>query len=463
MKSKEERRGSTGGKAKTLVVKERDPSKRPAIRTTKTTPAPSRASDESSYYGVTHQQTIASSRPRSHTRPLSYHGRPPLSGSAYYPHPPANPQAYPPPSYPPVPWVGPGMPMPLPMHPVQQLPPPSPIDYHRSSRDLSSRFERPSSSMGFRQDPLIYDHEPVPIFERTVARRPSVSRKASKDHDDRRRMPPPARPSSIGERRVSLRPPQARKSVGFEDDELDGDSDIYQPVSGRASIEYGAGALQTGSRRGSFSDDSYDDDDYTRYQREPPPVNRQVASYNYEDKINNASRYQNDLNGPGTPLTAETLKRVKNGGSRGSTRSSESRDESDYKHSATTRTTRSASAEDDITIKLPEGAVVEVNGARITCPGGGDVNIGRNNNTNTNNNNNNGMSRNGGSERATSVYEDDRKSRHERLPIRTRASSQAAYPRSASHAPPLYPHGYQQYPTYAPPSTYYDTDGSYNY
>lgn len=351
------------------------------------------------------------------------------------------------------------MAIPPPMHPSQQLQPlPSP-EFMRGNRDLSSRFERPQSAMGFGRSPQYYDHD-LPV-ERTVARRTSVSRKPSKDHDDRARMPPPPRPSSAmqGERRM-LRTP-ARKSVGFEDDDLlDGESDLYQPmpVSRRASVEYGHGALQpTRHRRDSLSDEDDSFDEFERYQMEPAsrqmePAsrNRRTASYNYEDKIHSASRYQSDLSGPAAPLTAESLKRVKNGGSRGSTRSSGSRDESDYKHSATTRTTRSASAEDDITIKLPEGAVVEVNGARISCPGGGDVNIGRNNN---------GTSRTG-SDRGTSVYEDDRNSRHERLPIRTRASSQATYPRPASHAPPLYPHGYPPYPGY-PSSNYYDTDEHY--
>lgn len=323
--------------------------------------------------------------------------------------------------------------------------------------------------MGFARSPQqYYDHDLPP--ERTVARRTSVSRKASKNIDDRERMPPPPRPSSAfqSDRKVMRAPPPARKSVGFEDDDLlDTDSELYHPIARRASVEYGAGALQPRSRQDSLSDDEDESyiDDYDKYQMEPASISRRTPSYNYEDKIHSAARYQNDVGGP-APLTAETLKRVKNGGSRGSTRSSESRDESDYKHSATTRTTRSASAEDDITIKLPEGAVVEVNGAKITVPGGGDVSLGRNNDASR-----------GGSDRGTSVYEDDRKSRaydddrrsraydddrksrHDRLPIRTRASSQAAYPRALSHAPPLYPQGYPPYPGYAP--SYYDSDEPY--
>ncbi|RYP50127.1 hypothetical protein DL769_010997 [Monosporascus sp. CRB-8-3] len=509
MKSKEDRKSSSAGKPRNVVVrdrererdrdrdsKERDTVKRPPVRSSKTTPLPtSRASDEAAYYGVAHQKTIAASRPRSHTRPLSYHGRPPLSGSAYYPTHPAPPQAYPPPpAFSPPSWIPPPGPMAIPgpppmgpMHPQPpQLPPPSPDfnhDFNRgSARDLSSRFERPQSAMGFRQPSHDYDHEPPhPSHDRTVARRSSVSRKASKHHEDRVRMPPPPRPSSAlpSERRVLRPPPPSgmRKSVGFEDDDLDdddeSDQEFYEPLSRRASVEYGAGVLQARSRRDShsLSDDSYDD--VERYQLEPASyTSRRNSSYNLEDKMRNASRYQSDVTGPAAPLTAETLRRVKDGDSRGSTRSSGSHDESDYKHSATTRTTRSASGEDDLTIKLPEGAVVEINGARITCPGGGDVNIGRNN----------GASR-VGSDRATSIYEDDRKSRyeddrksryeddrrsryeedrksrHERLPLRTRASSQAAYTRSMSHAPPLYPHGYSQYPGYN--SSYYDTDDPY--
>ena len=488
-KSKEDRKGSSS-KSKTLVVKDREPSsKRPSIKSHKTTPAvpPSRGSDESLYYGITSQKTIASSRPRSHTRPLSYHAgsRPPLSGSAYYGQPPPGPQGYPPPHFPPPPAWGPGMPPPLPPlaippmhHPPSQLPPPPSPDFIRSNRELSSRFDRfdqrPQSASVYHQSPLGYEPEPpapsAAPRERTVGRRSSVSRKANKDVEDRARMPPPSRPKSTAPERRVLRPPPPtpRKSVNF-DDEFDGESDVFvQSIPRRGSVEYGSSILQGGGRRGSFSDESFDDD-YERYQRESTASNRRSASYNYEDKINSASRYQNDVNGgPGAPLTAETLKRVKNDGSRGSTRSSESRDESDWKHSATTRTTRSASVDpDDITIKLPEGAVVEVNGARITCPGGGDVSLGRNNN---------GTSR-AGSDRGTSVYGDDRKSRfdddrksrfdderrsrHDRLPIRARASSQVTnpYSRSLSYAPP-YPIPYPHNPApYAP--SFYDGDDYY--
>ena len=504
-KSKEDRKGSSS-KSKTLVVKDREPASRPKIKSHKTSPSvpPSRGSDESLYYGIPHQKTVASSRPRSHTRPLSYHAgsRPPLSGSAFYGQPPPpGPQGYPPPPFPPHgAWgPGPGVPPPLaplaipPMHhppPPPQLPPPSP-DFIRSNRELSNRFNRfdqppplPSAAP-YHHSPLGYEPEPVsaPPRERTVGRRASVSsRKANKDIDDRARMPPPSRPKSTApapERKV-LRPPPptARKSVNFDDVLDDDESDLYgQSLPRSASVEYGSAILQGRSRRGSFSDESLDED-YERYQREAPRV-RRPSLYNYEDKINNASLYQNNVNGgPGAPLTAETLKRVKNDGSRGSTRSSESRDESDWKHSATTRTTRSASVDpDDITIKLPEGAVVEVNGAKITCPGGGDVSLGRNN----------GTSR-AGSDRGTSVYGDDRKSRydddrksrydddrrsrfdderrsrHERLPIRARASSQATnpYTRSLSYAPP-YPHPYPHNPhntaPYAP--SFYDSEDYY--
>lgn len=496
-KSKEDRKSSSSKSKGTLVTRERE-SKRPPPRTSKTSTAIplSRGSDDSSYYGISHQKTIASSRPRSHTRPVSYHAgsRPPLSGSAYYGHPPLGPQGFPPPPFPPQPAWGPGGPPPLaplaipppppPMHqhPPPQLPPPSP-DFIRSNRELSSRFERydqrPQTASVYHQSPLGYDPEPprdIPR-DRTVARRSSVStRKANKDHNDRDRMPPPPPPrprSTAPERRV-LRPPPPtpRKSVNFDDD-LDDESDVFHNgPSRRASVEYGSSVLP--ARRDSFSDDSYDDD-VQIYRRESTASHRRPSS-NYEDKINNASRYQNDVNGgPGAPLTAETLKRVKNDGSRGSTRSSESRDESDWKHSATTRTTRSPSVDpDDITIKLPEGAVVEVNGTRITCPGGGDVSL------------NNNRSR-AGSDRGTSVYgddrksryeddrksryeddrkyryDDDRRSRHDRLPIRARASSQATsnpYTRSLSYAPPYpVPYPFNPAPSYAP--SYYDGEDDY--
>jgi hypothetical protein len=100
--------------------------------------------------------------------------------------------------------------------------------------------------------------------------------------------------------------------------------------------------------------------------------------------------------------------KTKNGSISYSTRSSASRDESSYRQSATTRTTRSGSGGDDITIKLHGGAVVEVGNTKISCIKGGEINIPR---------------AGGGSDPGT-VYDDDlkgRASRYER-PVARRQS-----------------------------------------
>ncbi|XXH00429.1 E3 ubiquitin-protein ligase hrd1 [Hypoxylon texense] len=435
LKMKEDKKRSS------LVVKQQ----RPAARTRNTAPPSSRISDESSYYGV-HPQTVAtasSSRPRARTRPESFYGqqpqRPPLSTSAFA-HQQPQPLPFPPPSYPPSQWMGP--PPPPMAHALVHQPTPSPpyADFAPPPRDLASRFRRPQSAMGFHQPSKSHDYEP-PSKEKALTRRTSSARKISKEHDDSRRMPPPPRPASTQPNRLVIRPPPqhaatstSRKSVGFEDGDLDGDSTMYKAVA-RRDIEYGSGAPPSRPRRRSFDAESTYDV-VNNYEIEPASRSRRNSYYAFEDKVRDASRYQDDVAG-GTvpPLTAEALRRVKNGGSSRSTRSSASRDESDYKQSATTRTTRSSDGDDDITIKLPIGAVIEVGNTKIHCRDGGDINIGRNNN---------GASR-GGSDHTTN-YSDDRKSRVERPVARTRASSQAGSFSRTRPAPPMY----------APPNSYYD-------
>ncbi|KAI1100165.1 hypothetical protein F4804DRAFT_344921 [Jackrogersella minutella] len=443
--------------------------KRPSARSNKTAPAPSsRISDESSYYGVPPAKAVSSapSRPRARTRPESYYGqRPPMSTSAYA-HQPPHPSQLPPPSYPPAPWMG--GPHPPPMgHALVHQPIPSPSIYGDMppppNRDLASRFRRPQSAMGFQQPPKPIEYEPTK--EKALARRTSVARKTSKNHEDRERMPPPARPASTQPaNRLVFRPPppshtaSRRKSVGFEDDDLlDADPSMYKAVARRDAVEYGSGALPSSrQRRQSFDADSTYEVG-SAYELEPASRGRRNSFYNLEEKVRDASRYQEDVSGgPAPPLTAEALRRVKNGGSSRSTRSSQSRDESDYKQSATTRTTRSSSGDDDITIKLPMGAVIEVGNTKIHCKDGGDINIGRN-------------APRGGSDNAASNYSDERKSRGDRAERRTRASSQAgSFSRTRSTAPPLYPPGpptyshyddpYDHYDRYAPPYLGYNED-----
>lgn len=432
-----ERRPSTSKKA--VVVK------RPAARSTKTTPAPSsRDSDESSYYGIP-SQTVASSttRPRAHTaRPQSYYGqssRPPLSNSAWYTQAPApfTPIVG---SYPlPHGWAPPPQNM-LPQAIIPPMMASSPVDHFSHRPDsLAARFgrpDRPQSSMGFRDS--VYDtHEPVQQLDRSIKRRTSLSRRQKED-DDRARMPPPppsrpqsARPTS---ERLVFRPPPS-KQVGFQDEDLVGAGHLYQPSSRRTSVEYGL------TRGPSFDNSDFYDGAYAL---EPASRSNRRKSQNYglEEKIISAHQYQEDVTGgPTAPLTAESLRRVKNGGSSRSTRSSASRDESSYRQSATTRTTRSGS-DDEITIKLPNGGIVEVGSAKINCKEGGEINIGRA-----------GSGSRMGSERGgTTVYGDERKNRADRPPTRTRASSQSG---SYSRTPyPSYPQYGPPHHAYAPPPDY---------
>jgi hypothetical protein len=163
----------------------------------------------------------------------------------------------------------------------------------------------------------------------------------------------------------------------------------------------------------------------------------------YEDKVRQASAYQEDVSGGPSPrLTAETLRKASKSGASGSrsTRSSASREESDYKHSATTRTTRSSADDQDLTIRVKGGAVLKVGGAEMQCVDGAEINISRN-----------GTSRGGGgSDRSSFIEADDRRSRVERPPTRTRVSSQSgSYSRTtptASYDPYGYPPPYPAYP-----------------
>jgi hypothetical protein len=467
-----EKKFSSRGKGKEVVVEKE---KRPQSRTIKTTPARSRASDEASYYGVT-QQTVASSRPKAYTaRPQSYYGqtsasRPPLSQSAqwsgYAPPGPPGPLAPNQSSYPPPQWM---VAPPLGSSPYGASPTSGlgSMDYFGRTPDpLASRFvrpeHRPRSAMGMR--PPSYGPDDYEAPEKSIIRRPSLSKRTPKEQEDRMRMPPPSRPQTTQPNRpVFKAPPPQRKSVVFPDDELL-DFEPEYPLSRHTSIDYGK-ALPIRSRRQSLGPEY----NHEQYAIEPVPTKsrrekRRSTSYalgnKHDDQIRNASQYQDEVNGgPTAHLTAENLRQVKNGSSSHSTRSSASRDESSYRQSATTRTTRSGSGDDDITIKLHGGAVVEVGSTKISCIKGGEINIPR---------------AGGGSDRGT-VYDDDlksRASRYERPVARTRSNSQSAYTRAlpappyGGYAPPLPYHNHMEYAPYpsgyAPYGAYhYEDEGGY--
>lgn len=375
--------------------------------------------NEASYYGVSPTMTTSSSRPprpqTSAPRPTSYYGtgptRPPPPQARYSatgPLPPP-PSQFMPPSYPtgPPTWAGSA---PMPFHPtptpgsmnrqgpdyfsVQPVDPR--LDTQLAALNLGTSPSRPRTAMAYRTSRALeygegdFDEEP----ERPPMPRPSLShRKPSRDEDAGRRIPPPVRSSTAHPSANPHRPPPvpatpARRPSRFADEDQSGDALFAlspAPPPSRARSK----SRPRHQRRPSVSAGTYEDAHtsmevasrhsrrHSYYGAPPPPVR------DYEEKIRQAARYQTEtIGGDPMPLTAETLRRAqRNGGSSRSTKSSEeSRDESDYRHSATTRTTRSSAVPpDDVTIRLTKGkGVVEVNGAKLKCSRGAEINISRN-------------------------------------------------------------------------------------
>jgi hypothetical protein len=289
-------------------------------------------------------------------RPGDEYSRPPLSRSAYYQQPPIYPTPYPPPppSY---------------MGHLPYLPAPQPNYFptQTSSRALSARFEpipgtassfepilRPSSASGTRSS----DGGPASYFDDAYAsadegttsreRRKSIRRPPNPNPGakaDSAAMPPPLLRSSILRRSSS-----SRHSVSYDIDK-EGESVRIEPTN-------------SGRRRQIWYD---------------PPSSTPSG---YEDKLYKAATYQEDVGGPITPLTAESLRRQQRRVSVSSSKStSPSRDESDYKRSATTATARTTAsdykADDDenVTIKVTGRSRVMVGGAQIDCDEGGEIEI----------------------------------------------------------------------------------------
>ncbi|KAK3939583.1 hypothetical protein QBC46DRAFT_263030 [Diplogelasinospora grovesii] len=465
--STKEREKSTSGSSKKALV-----TMRPNVKHPKTTPSMPRREVEASYYGVYPTVTPASSRPRAQTshppRPVSYYGppsssRPPLSNARFYPPPQLpspGPMSFPAPS-----WSGPlmgvpyGTPSPGPPGPIisQQ---PQPDYFTPQPRPLESRFgtsfssARPQSAMGFRQTPRAiadYEYDEQDYQDKALTRRSSMQRKPpSKHEDDRRAMPPPQRPASARPTTLAFRPPSgpppgtpARRAVGFPDEDLiGGDIDLFHDLSPReVRSEHREFPKQipirSRSRRPSVGATSiYDQGDYhtevagRSSRRNSYYGNRSASSGSgYEDKLRQATLYQDDIAGgnPAMPLTAETLRKAgKNGGSSRSTRSSGSHDESEYRQSATTRTTRSsANNDEDVTIRVKGTTTLKVGGAEMQCQDGAEINI----------------SRNGAatpfratSDKSSYYDQDDRRTRLDRPATRNRASSQAqSYSRTPKH------------------------------
>jgi hypothetical protein len=392
------------------------------------------------------------------SRPVSYHAamptngysRPPLSLSAFYQQQPIITPSYPPasPSY---------------LEHVRYTPAPQ-SEYFQpqaTSRPLSSRFEpisRPPSA--FEQSHTQSAFDPAPrtpsafgarssyegassYFDDTYAsasegatirreRRDSIrvpSSSMTKAQADYAAMPPPSSRPGILRRATEYRAPT----------EYTIDPDLYR--DGRTQYRDGSLPRRPSANRHSVSYDLGRGSESIRVEAANSSRRRQTwyeppvsTATGYEDKLHQATTYQEDVAGPTVPLTAETLKRQqrRQAGSSRSTKSSQSRDESDYKKSASTRTTRSMSNDNDenVTIKVTGQARVMVGGAQIDCNEGGEIEIKRQ------------KSLRNGSERSNSEYGagriEDRQSRVEQSrPSRSSRSEQSrhSYTRSTPHYP----------------------------
>ncbi|KAK4241142.1 hypothetical protein C8A03DRAFT_41439 [Achaetomium macrosporum] len=482
-KTSKDRDKSVSSSKKALMA-----SSRPPVKHTKTAPSVSRKDIEATYYGVDPTVTPAISRPRAKTsRPSSYYGpsRPPPANARFYANPPPGSL---PTSYPPPPWMGPGPgpgpgpgslppfgpPSPVAAPLIMQQPPlPPPSDYF--ARPLESRFgsTRPQSSMGFRPPPraLEYDDFEEPPFEKALARRPSSTRRVSKNEEDRRAMPPPPRrPASARPGALAFRPPPstpASRRVDFEDHETDVDDPLFNDLSPLGPGSFAPGSYEYSKPipfrpRPSFGDLGYDVPDYhtevaaKSHRRNSYYGGQSTHSANaLEEKIRQAARYQDDISGgPPMPLTAETLRKAgKSGASSRSTWSSGSHDESDYRQSAATRTTRSTAPNDeDVTIRVKGNTVLKFGNAEMQCEDGAEINI---------------SSRSGnaeirtGSDRSSYIDPEDRRTRIDFPTARERATSRArsrarSYSRAFSKydaAPSRYDAGpeYDTFTSYAPP------------
>ena len=415
-------------------------------------------------------QSYQQSRPQqSYTQPFTSntaHG-PPLSMSAYYQPQPMVAPSYPPPSsdnsY------------------MQYAAPPgtAPQDYFAQQinrpppRPLSARFDSiPRSHQLMMQDPIArttsafgtretrrqsMDGQYVdgyyedsyasrvsdpPVRMRETIRAPSVR---PRDHPDTIAMPPPPPPRPILRRPVTDYPSETetqysdrherherhdrhdrhdRQLERQERPQFREPSRPRRPSTNRHSVSYDLGkdservrieTANNGRRRQSYYGQSTSQDSGT--------------SGGYEDKINLAANYQEEVAGPTVPLTADMLRKQqrRQAGSSRSTNSG-SRDESDYKKSATTRTTRSGSGNDDenVTIKVTGGARVMVGGTQIDCNDGGEISISRQKSLRDRSDR--------GSEYSTHVPQrqmiDDRRSRVDRPTGRSRMSSSHSYTRS---------------------------------
>jgi len=399
---------------------------------------------------------------QTYPRPQSFHAAqtsasgfgPPLSMSAFYQPQPLITPSYPPPSqstsymrYAATPQYSGNV---APQYTVAAQP-----DYFSQpvpSRPLSSRFSplgrvqstydpipRTSSAFGTRDlprsfndtyDNSYFDDGYTAASEGAAIRRERrgsirVSGTMSRAEADSVAMPPPPTRPGILRRTTTEYTIDPQSSYRDSRPLYREDPSPRRPSNNRHSVSYDPGrgsesarveSANSGRRRQSFYD-------------QPPST----GSGGYEEKLNQATSYQEDVAGPTVPLTADMLRKQqrRQGGSSRSTKSSASRDESDYKKSATTRTTRSGSGNDDenVTIKVTGQARVMVGGAQIDCTEGGEIEIKQQ------------KSIRNGSERSNSEYggprTEDRRSRINQPTGRARMSSQSG--QSYTRSTPQYP------------------------
>jgi hypothetical protein len=387
------------------------------------TELPSRPKADPSYYGVSPNTTYtpsSSSSTRS-ARPMSYYGgmtmpnptpksvvsRPPLAPSAFYVAPPTNiavsyPQASPTGSY-----VGMGYAQ-SPYYTPEPLWPPNPLA-ERFTRGMDP-ITRTASAQAVRtlNDIATFDIDPE---------RRNIVRRRPREAEDMAPPPTPAR----------------RQSITGVVDSRDYDGALhYELRPARASHREPSPAPRAPRRPSANRSSTYgypgDQHNYrvesSNHARRSSYYEGQRRSSDYEDKIREATGYQEQVAGPPVFLTAEALrKQQRTTASSRSTRSSGSRDESDFRRSATTRTTTSRFDADgeNVTIKFNGDGTIKIAGAEIKCDDGAELNIVRSK----------GAIRNG-SERGGSEYGvvplEDRSSRdHHRSSNYSRSTSKSGF------------------------------------
>ncbi|KAH6953183.1 hypothetical protein HG530_000156 [Fusarium avenaceum] len=218
--------------------------------------------EDPSCYGV-QQPAVSGMRPRAQTRPHSYYpGQtgPPISNVSWHQSQHSQP-SFPVGSFPPPPPLFPGAQSPsvsgLASSPGPGAGTPGFFDMssQQASAHLRNRFERPASSMGFRQQQPSpsnvgypqdeYEEEELP--DPRLLRRASRSKRPQQIEEDRRRMPPP---ESIPRPKSAMPPP----TTPFR---------APPQILARQKTRTPSRPPPTSRSRVGFADQGYDEDEYT--------------------------------------------------------------------------------------------------------------------------------------------------------------------------------------------------------